>query len=153
MQALKSLIDEALKVCKTQTELAKRLSVSTSLMSAMAKGERSITWPHAALLAEMTGHDPEEAIKAALIAETPMLKNGAKLREILGKGRAVGGVAMLDSSYSADTKIDTAIVKNRSDLLNKNIHRIYQMLSRWKKRIQGEFSQAKTGLLPQGLSL
>lgn len=93
-------------------------------MNAIINGQRSVTWAHAALLAEMTGNDTEEAIRAALIAETPMLKNGAKLREILGKAQAVGAAAMLDISYSGDSTIDTATIKNDSDIVKSRIHRI-----------------------------
>ena len=128
MQALKTLIDKSLELCGgNQSELARRLGVSTSLMNAIIKGQRSLTWSHAALLAEMTGSDTEEAIKAALIAETPMLKNGAKLREILGKGLAAGVVATLAFSSNAAQITDTrsaSLCKNDSNIVNKHIHRI-----------------------------
>lgn len=133
MQALKTLIDKGLEMCNgNQSELARRLGVSTSLMNAIIKGQRSLTWPHAAMLAEMTGGNTEEAIKAALIAETPMLKNGAKLREILGKGLAGGAVAMLAFSSNAAPTDSTAITKNDSATVYKDIHRIFKILSHSK---------------------
>ena len=128
MQALKTLIDNSLELCQgNQSELARKLGVSTSLMNAIVKGQRSLTWPHAALMAEMTGSDPEEAIKAALIAETPMLKNGAKLREILGKGIAAGAMATLAFSSNAAPNQNTKsanLHKNDSAFINNSIHRI-----------------------------
>lgn len=148
MQALKTLIDDSLKMCNgNQSELARKLGVSTSLMNAIIKGQRSLTWPHAALMAEMTGSNIEEAIRAALIAETPMLKNGAKLREILGKGLAGGAVAMLAFSSNAAPTDSTEIIKNDSAIVYKDIHRIYQKLLCKIQKIVGEFLLRKNRAL------
>lgn len=125
MQVLRTLIDDSLKMCQgNQSELARRLGVSTSLMNAIVKGKRSLTWNHAVLMAEMTGFNIDAVLRAALIAETPMLKDGAKLREILGKGGADGEAEVLDLSYKDILTTTITNVKKDSKSVNKTIHRI-----------------------------
>lgn len=111
MQALKTLIDRASEICGNDSQLAKRLGVSRQLLSAMHTGSRKITPVMAAKLADIAGYDLDAALRAATIQSAEGTQDEWLIREIVGKGQAVGAAAMLDSSYNAGSiySIETAI--------------------------------------------
>ena len=68
MQALKTLIDTASKLCGSDTELAYQLGVHNTLISHMRSGKRNVTPETAAKLAQLLGGDTRLAAVNAVIA-------------------------------------------------------------------------------------
>lgn len=139
MQLGKDLIDSASNVCGGDAALARRLKISKSLLSMMRAGERAVTPAIAAEMADISGQDAREAIVTAVIEGEKKAERRAMLLEILGKGLAAGGAALLASSYSNGVK---TVTTNSADSLTKSkqaIHRIYSKLRQKLKGSMGDF--------------
>lgn len=95
----KTLIDAALKICLTDTELARRIGTSKAALSEMKHGKREISPETAALLADVAKLDPHQAIIDAVIERNKTGEKAAKLREILGKALVAGVAIQLVFSY------------------------------------------------------
>lgn len=124
MQSVKLLIDNASKVCGGDAALARRLKISKALLSMMRAGKRAVTPAMAVEMADIAGEDAREAMVTAVIEGEQKAERRAMLIEILGKGLAAGGAALLASSYNKDAKTAT---KNNGDSLTESkraIHRI-----------------------------
>lgn len=97
----KSLIDKAAKVCGSYAQLAKYLGTSKQALSAMKQGRREISPETAALLADIAGVDPLQAMADAVVERNKTGPKAERIREILGKATAVGATAMLLFFYGA----------------------------------------------------
>lgn len=102
MQALKSLIDKASKVCGSDAALAVRLGVKPSVISMLRKN-RSITPATAAELADIAGEDARQAAIDAIIEGTKGTRREGVMQEILGKAVAAGVAGVLAFSYNGDS--------------------------------------------------
>ena len=98
---MNTLIDRAVNVCGSAKELARRLGVAPSVISMLRKN-RTISPDTAALLANVAGEDAREATIQAVIANAKGTRNEGALREILGKGLALGVAGLLVFSYNAE---------------------------------------------------
>ena len=140
MQELKTLVDRASKLCKSDSALAKELGCSRSLVCLMKKGERSVTPEMAIILADMLGEDVDLALKQAHIAASVLSKNGGKIREILGKALAAGGAAMLLSSCSGAANASTV----QSKMIAGDVTKIYivsiKLLRKWRDRLRSAYA-------------
>lgn len=105
MQALQTLIDKAANVCGGQNALARELKISKSLVSAMRKGERSISPAIAAILADMANEDPHKAMGWAALESLKDSPLEYRLEQILGKGGAGGGAAGSQKYYGSRLNI------------------------------------------------
>lgn len=101
MNPVQTLLDRAIHVCKGQAELARRLGTKPPAITEMKKGRRAITPDTALLLAEITGDDPIQAMIDARILQPGASANDARIRDILGKGRAAGEAAVSLLCYLA----------------------------------------------------
>lgn len=125
MQDNKTLIDKAVKICGSDAALCRRIGISPALLSLMKKGERGITPATAIYLADLVNEDATEAMMAAVIDSEKNTARRAMLVEILGKGLAAGGAALLVSSYKTGSRTAT---NKEADSFTKSkhpIHRIY----------------------------
>lgn len=134
MLSVQILIDKAIDMCGSAAELARRMEIDRAEITKLRKGTRPASPEIAAEIADIAGMDARQAAIDAIIERNAANRKGALLADILGKGQAVGVAAMLDISYSGDSKIDTAVMKNDSNSINNSIHRIYQNLSKWFRR-------------------
>ncbi|MPM15936.1 hypothetical protein SDC9_62310 [bioreactor metagenome] len=128
MKLAQSLIDKAVEMCGSAAELARRMECYPADISNLRSGKRPLSPELAAEIAEIAKVDARQAAIDAIIERNAANRKGALLADILGKGQAVGAAAMLGSSYTGDSIVDTAVIKNDSASVNKNIHRIYQWL-------------------------
>lgn len=115
MQALKSLIDKASKVCGSDAALAVRLGVKPSVISMLRKN-RSITPATAAELADIAGEDARQAAIDAIIEGTKGTRREGVMQEILGKAVAAGVAGVLAFSYNGDS-----IYSNQTTIKNNNV--------------------------------
>lgn len=125
MNLAKTLIDNAVKMCGSAAEVARRLECYPADISNLRSGKRPLSPEIAAELAEVAGLDARQAALDAIIERNATNRKGVLLAEILGKGQAVGAAAMLDISYNGDSTIDMATIKKDSDIVRNRIHRIY----------------------------
>ena len=107
---MKTLIDRAIEKCGSVNELAKRLNVPSNVVS-MMKSKRTITPETAAELAHVAGEDARDAAIQAIIDRAKGTRREGALREILGKGLALGVAGLLVFSYS-----DESISKSVSEV-------------------------------------
>ena len=125
MKLAEFLIDKAVKMCNdSYSELARRIEVYPTDITKLKQGKRPLSPEIAAELAEVAGLDARQAAIDAIIERNAANRKGALLADILGKGQAAGVAAMLDISYSGDSRIDTAVMKNDSNSINDSIHRV-----------------------------
>lgn len=136
MQYGQLLIDKAAKTCSSDAELARKLKLSRAHISMMRDGKRTVTPEIAVLLADMVNIDPMEAMRQVVLDAAPMSKNGGKIKEILGKGLAVGAVALSGISYSNASTIPEESAK---DCL-QNVNPVY-IVSIWAKRLKERAKQ------------
>lgn len=85
MQKVKTLIDKAVQVCGTQTELALRLGVHKSQISEMKRGARHIAPEIAILIADIARQNVTDAALAAIIENTEGTERGEKIQAIVGR--------------------------------------------------------------------
>ena len=119
-----TLIDRAVKMCGSSAELAKRLEIYPADITNLKKGKRPLSPEIAAEIADIAGMDARQAAIDAIIERNAANRKGQRLADILGKAQAVGAAAMLGISYSGDSTIDTATIKNDSAVVKDRIHRI-----------------------------
>lgn len=100
MQAQKTLIDKAAKICGSDAELCRRAQISPALLSLMRSGKRAMTPVTAAVLADIAGENAREVALDAVIESAKGTRLESAIREILGKALAAGVAAMLVFSYS-----------------------------------------------------
>lgn len=134
MLSVQLLIDKAIEICGSASELARRMGVDRAEITRLRKGTRPASPEIAAEIADIAGMDARQAAIDAIIERNAANRKGALLADILGKGQAVGAAAMLDISYRGDSTIDTATIKNDSAVVKDRIHRIYQKLMAWTER-------------------
>lgn len=125
MEYWKNLIDKAAAMCGGQNVLAEKLGFSKGTLSDMKQGRKAVSPATAVHLADLAHTDIEEATHLAIVQSVAGTRREQVIKEILGKAQAVGAAAMLDISYSGDSTIDTASIKNDSEIVKKRIHRIY----------------------------
>lgn len=109
MKLGKTLIDAARKKCKSDTELARRLNVSTSLLSLLKQGERTLQPLHALKLADIANVDHILALEIAAIDSDPT----GQAAEILGNDSAVGDLAVSGISYEMLQSAATNSIANK----------------------------------------
>lgn len=131
MKLASTLIDKAIEMCGSAAELARMIDVYPADISRLRAGKRPLSPEIAAEIADVAGMDARQAAIDAIIERNAANRKGALLADILGKGQPVGAAAMLGISYNGDSIVDTAIIKNDSAMINKKIHRIYQILATW----------------------
>lgn len=134
MKELKTLIDNASKICGGDAALARKLGISKALLSMMKAGERAITPGTAAELAEITGEDARQAAIDAVIESAKGTRRESVLREILGKARAAGVAETLGISYKIGLSSATEKAASSAQSINDSIHRIYQEARRLLSR-------------------
>ncbi|PIG08991.1 YdaS family helix-turn-helix protein [Comamonas sp. 26] len=124
MLSVQLLIDKAIEICGSASELARRMGVDRAEITRLRKGTRPASPEIAAEIADIAGMDARQAAIDAIIERNAANRKGALLADILGKGQAVGAAAMLDISYKGDSTIDTATIKNDSAVVKDRIHRV-----------------------------
>lgn len=133
MQALQTLIDKASQMCGGQNALARELNLSKSLISAMRKGERSISPALAAVLADMANEDPHKAMEWAALESVKDSPLEYRLEQILGKGGAGGGAAASRGYYGSRLNIrneNDRDVYSECDSATGQFTTVYIVLSR-----------------------
>ena len=154
MEYVKLLIDKAAKKCGSDQALADRLGIARPNISLMRAGKRQISPATAAELADIAGEDARQAAIDAVIESAKGTRREGVLREILGKGLAVGVAGLLAISYSGESIPATEKIATNDGIAKHPIHRIYSFLYqvlRYIKRCMGD-SASPTRLLPSGLS-
>ena len=131
MQAQKTLIDKAAKICGSDAELCRRAQISPALLSLMRSGKRAMTPVTAAVLADIAGENAREVALDAVIESAKGTRLESAIREILGKALAAGVAGMLVFSYSEDSISATDSIATRATAIKNRIHRIYQGLRRF----------------------
>lgn len=124
MQHVVALIDKASKICGNDSALAKQLKISKALISMMRSGTRAMTPGIAVALADIAGEDAHAAMAIAVIDGEKMEERRALLMEILGKGLAAGGAALLASSYKKGPKTGSNNELENFTKSEQAIHRI-----------------------------
>lgn len=104
------LIDKAAKVCGSDAALARRLGTKPPAISELRAGKREMSPETAALLADIARVDAREAVIQAVIARNKTGPKAEQIREILGKGLAVGAAALLVFSYDAPLTVTSDFV-------------------------------------------
>ena len=112
MQAQKTLIDKASKMCGSDAELCRRAEISPALLSLMRANKRSMSPATAAVLADIAGEDAREIALDAVIESAKGTRLEKTVREILGKALAAGVAAMWLFSYSGDSAAATKTIAN-----------------------------------------
>lgn len=113
---MKTLIDKAIESCGSVKELARRLDVKPNVISMLRK-DRTISPDTAAMLAAVAGEDAREAAIQAMIENAVGTRREGVLREILGKGLALGVAGLLVFSYSGDSISKSVSEINRPENL------------------------------------
>lgn len=98
-----TLIDRASKVCGSDSKLAEKIGVHRVAIAEMRKGKRRVTPETAAEIAAAAGEDGREAAIQAMIENSKGTRREGVLREILGKGLALGVAGLLAFSYSKES--------------------------------------------------
>lgn len=151
MQAQKTLIDKAAKICGSDAELCRRAQISPALLSLMRSGKRAMTPVTAAVLADIAGEDARTTALDAVVESAKGTRLEHAIREILGKGLAAGVAAMLAISYSSDSRSATELIASNAQQTSLPIHRIYYALRRAAMAVQIRVRQIlprKRGPLP-----
>lgn len=112
MEYGKTLVDKAAKVCGSDQALADRLGTSRPNISLMRAGKRAVSPVMAAELADIAGVNVNEAVSVALLDSVKGTPKESRLRDILGKGLAAGGLAMLATSYSGAANASSGTSSN-----------------------------------------
>lgn len=145
MESTLSLIDKASEVCGGQNALAKKLGFSSGTLSDMKHGRKAVSPATAAELADIAGIDVDYAIKLAILESVKGTRREYKLREILGKGLAAGGLAMLATSYSGAANASSGTSSNLLPEVNNVyivsfLRNLLKRLASIKKRTGQNFS-------------
>lgn len=101
MKLGQTLIDKASKVCGSDAELARRIGVYPPDISNLRAGKRELSPEMAALIADVAGLDPQQAVIDAVIERNKTGQKAEQIRQILGKATAAGAAAMLLFFYGA----------------------------------------------------
>lgn len=100
MKLAETLIDNAVKKCGSQAELARRVGVYAPDISKLRAGTRTLTPELAALIADEAHMDARQAYIDAGIERDLANPNGGRLADVLGKALAAGVAAVLVFSYA-----------------------------------------------------
>lgn len=100
MKLAETLIDNAVKICGSQAELARRVGVHAPDISKLRAGKRTLTPELAALIADEAHMDARQAYIDAGIERDLANPNGGRLANVLGKALAAGVAAVLLFSYA-----------------------------------------------------
>lgn len=126
MQALKTLIDKAAKVCGSQAELARQLHMSRQHVTHMKSGARAITPAIAVILADIAHEDIDEALRQATIEsekDSPLeYRVGQILKNRQGGGSGLRGPLNITQMTPEDIKA------NASETTEELMHIIYRGL-------------------------
>lgn len=144
MKLGQSLIDKAIKSCGSSAELARKLEMYPADISNLRSGKRALSPEIAAEIAEIAGEDARQAVIDAIIERNMANKKGPILSAILGKGLAVGAVAMLAFFYNDASIAGTATIKNDSKnaQICKTSYTSYLLgLLRWMARLRPQNSR------------
>lgn len=154
MKLAQTLIDNAVKVCGSQSELGRRVGIYPADITNLKKGKRTLTPELAALIAEEAHMDAKQAYIDAAIQRDLADPSGGKLAQILGKAMA-GGVAAMSVSFCAvllsgvtTTEAAAATVKNDSVSTYNATHRIKYVLLDWVHRVLSAGHAIRKSLLP-----
>lgn len=98
-----SLIDRASKMCGSDSKLAEMIGVHRVAIAEMRNGKRRVTPETAAEMASAAGEDAREAALQMMIENAEGTRREGVLREILGKGLALGVAGLLVFSYSGES--------------------------------------------------
>lgn len=128
MQEFKTLIDRAAKICGSDSALARRMGIDQPSIAQMRAGRRTITPETAAEMAAIAGEDAREAAIAALLERSKGTRREGVLREILGKGLAVGVGAMSVFSYSGNSNASTENQQTVSPTIDHKSHCVAAVL-------------------------
>lgn len=129
-------------MCGSDAALARRMGIYPADVSRLRAGKRPLSPELAAEIAEIAGEDARQAVIDAIIERNADSRKGALLREILGKARAAGGVAMCHISYSEGSISAMDSIATSATAVKNRIHRIYQELL----NILGVFAKANRAL-------
>lgn len=113
MHTAKTLIDNAVKMCNSESELARRLGVFPQDIHQLKTGKRVLSPELAALIADVAGMDPRQAALDAVIERDLRKPDGGRVAEILGKALVAGAVATWLLGYAGYSigAIETAASK------------------------------------------
>lgn len=131
MEYWKTLIDKAADICGGQNILAERLGFSKGTLSDMKKGRKAVSPATAVQLADLAHTNVEEATHLAIIQSVAGTRREQEIRQILGKGQAVGAAAMLGISYNGDSITDTAVIKTATKRVAPKLTKIYIVSSKF----------------------
>lgn len=112
MKLAQTLIDNAVKMCESESDLARRLGMFPQDIHQLKTGKRVLSPEVATKLADIAGIDPRQAAIDALIERDLRNPAGGRVAEILGKALAAGVVATLvfvcSGLFSGATKSEAA---------------------------------------------
>ena len=135
MQSVAALIDKAIEMCGSASELARRMGIDRAEITKLRQGKRPMSPELAAEIADLAGEDARQAVIDAIIARNAEGRKGQLLREILGKALAAGVAAMLVFSYNKDSISATEPIAKNDLTIQQAIHRIYSKLRRATVRL------------------
>lgn len=151
MQAQKTLIDKAAKICGSDAELCRRAQISPALLSLMRSGKRAMTPVTAAVLANIAGEDARETALGAVIESARGTRLEETIRQILGKALAAGVAGMLAFSYSAEPQdATTSIATNDRQELTYYTSYLFRLLVQLLRLQMGGFFLRKNRALAYG---
>lgn len=130
MQHAELLIDKAVKICGSASELARRMGIDRAEVTKLRQETRPLSPELAAELADIAGEDARQAVIDAVIERNRDGKKGPRLAQILGKALAAGVAAMCLFFYSGDSISATKTIAANGAEANVSIHRIYSLLRR-----------------------
>lgn len=98
MQILVSLIDDAVKMCGSQAELARRLEITPQFLSAIKKGKAVCPADLAGEIAIVAGKEIAPAVLDAVMDALPRTARGQRVKEAMQKAFLAGAAAMFATS-------------------------------------------------------
>lgn len=100
MLKVKTLIDNAAKICGSQRALSLRLGLQQSQVSEMRTGSRTISPEVAILIADVSGANVTDAAMAAIIENGNGTVRGEEIKRIIGRAILVKMLALSPKNNS-----------------------------------------------------
>lgn len=145
---VETLITKAAKRAGSQKNLAEMLGVSETVVSGWKSGKRKIQPEDVAAVAHIAGYDATKFLALATLNQAKGTPKEKVLQEALGES-----IRQLESTLLSGS---TPLKSSNSQEIQWGFTFTFSNIARWierKYKLQGGFSQAKTGLWPCGLSL
>lgn len=130
MQTVVSLLTQALSLCSSKRDLARRLGCSEQNLQALMKGARHLTTAQAIALANMTGIPPAEVLAVDAIEREKDPEERGRFREAFFRRGIVGGAAIMIICGATATSDARAATPGQLVMLD-NLYIVASRLRRW----------------------